>query len=1009
MNMDESKAPSKPIKLDYLDDKLVLAFDNNEHTKLKIKSLQGVRHNKPLKRWEASISCYNQIVTALDNLVISTKVIQMFAKEAELQRRVKGLQSDAYYELEDYAPKVPLMSHQKKQFELHRLLKGSASWSEMGSGKCLVSKDLQQINGKLIPAEDVWDTYSGISVRDQDGWWSKPKEELFVASLNEKGEIVKNKVKLLYRQKVNETLLRISLNDGSQVTITKAHKLHNLDKWTNKLGVGSRVSVPRRLPHESEDFDPKVAELFGWMIGDGCDSFGRSGTNSHEFTQKEKDSLNHVESLFKYVISEFKLSAKVRHSPPREAHRAPSITVCSEEFRKFCESLGYKWGNKSATKQVPDGVMTANKGAVAAFLRGFFDAEGHVSYKNMETCSASQLMMKQIGVLLRRFGIWMRTKKRKCCASNGTGIYRDYWYGYIGGPSAHIFKNEIGFFTDYKTEALSKLCQKTANSNVEGIPACSILQEIKRAGLPMRHIVGDYTIYFKGTQEPSRRVLQEFIHNIDKILDGSKRSELTNLPDNETLSAMTGAYQRTESFTKVSKELNTLNLLTKNGNRWYYNTVKKIITYGESFPYIEVYDRLDKEWLQNKRDQLQQLIDQEVHYAVIENIEEVDYDGWVYDLEIEPDHNYVAENIICHNTGSAICAIHWHLEMGNINKALVVCPKSVLRGWEEQIEFFSDLSYVSIVGTKRDKKLALDRNIYLINYEYTWRILDTLLDKSFNMVICDEAHRIKNPLAKQSKACYALGDASKYRIALTGTPVLNTSLDAFGVMRFVEPSIFGESFYSFRSKHFKNVGSENSPIKIYVPRKGSEEVISNALYTRALRFLKAQCLDLPEATHLPNRIITLSPDQDRAYRNLQEELSAQITEDESITITHVLTLMLKLSQVTSGWIKNTETQEIIRFKSNPKLEELKTLVEEAGDQPAIVWAYYIEDMRNRSQITLADAKNAKSLSTKYQEIIAPSATPTYVTAAQKYKVQLSTETQRLQFSVLLKRKERNYE
>ena len=296
-------------------------------------------------------------------------------------------------------------------------------------------------------------------------------------------------------------------------------------------------------------------------------------------------------------------------------------------------------------------------------------------------------------------------------------------------------------------------------------------------------------------------------------------------------------------------------------------------------------------------------------------------------------------------TGPAICAVHWHLEMGNINKALVVCPKSVLRGWEEQIEFFSDLSYVSVVGTKRDKKLSLDRNIYLMNYEYTWRILDTLLDRSFDMVICDEAHRIKNPLAKQSKACYALGDAAKYRIALTGTPVLNTSLDAFGVMRFVDPSVFGESFYSFRSKHFINVGSEHSPIKIYVPRKNSEEIISNGLYTKALRVLKSQCLDLPEATHAPNRIVTLSAEQDKAYKNLQEELSAQITEDESITITHVLTLMLKLSQITSGWIKNTETGGIIRFKSNPKLEELKTLVEEAGDQPLIVWAYYIEDMR----------------------------------------------------------------
>lgn len=299
-------------------------------------------------------------------------------------------------------------------------------------------------------------------------------------------------------------------------------------------------------------------------------------------------------------------------------------------------------------------------------------------------------------------------------------------------------------------------------------------------------------------------------------------------------------------------------------------------------------------------------------------------------------------------TASAICAIHWNLLLGNIDKALVVCPKSVMRGWEEQIAFFSDMSYVSVAGPKkadRMKKLDLDRDIYLINYEYTWRILDDLLARKFNMIVCDEAHRIKNPQSNQSKACYTLGDAAEYRIALTGTPVLNSSLDAFGVMRFVDSTVFGESFYSFRNRYFKNVGPEHSPIQIYVAKQGADEIISDKLYTRALRFLKEECLDLPEATHLPDRIVYLSKEQDAAYRNLQDKLAAQITENKSIKINHVLTLMLKLNQITSGWVKDPDTDEIIRFKTNPKFEELKNVVEEAGDQPLILWAYYREDMK----------------------------------------------------------------
>jgi SNF2 family DNA or RNA helicase len=261
---------------------------------------------------------------------------------------------------------------------------------------------------------------------------------------------------------------------------------------------------------------------------------------------------------------------------------------------------------------------------------------------------------------------------------------------------------------------------------------------------------------------------------------------------------------------------------------------------------------------------------------------------------------------------------------------------------------FSDMSYISITGVKasdRIKKLKLDRNVYLINYEYTWRITELLLEKEFGLIIADEAHRIKNPTSKQSKACYKLADAARYRIALTGTPVLNSSLDAFGVMRFADPTVFGESYYSFRSRYFKNVGPEHSPIQIFIPKSGSDKEISDKMYTRSLRFLKEECMDLPVATHLPDRIVYLSRDQDKAYRSLQEQLSAQITDTKSIKISHILSLMLKLNQITSGWIKDSDTGEIIHFKKNPKFEELKSVVEEAGNQHIIIWAYYKADMK----------------------------------------------------------------
>lgn len=104
-------------------------------------------------------------------------------------------------------------------------------------------------------------------------------------------------------------------------------------------------------------------------------------------------------------------------------------------------------------------------------------------------------------------------------------------------------------------------------------------------------------------------------------------------------------------------------------------------------------------------------------------------------------------------------------------------------------------------------------------------------------------------------------------------------------------------------------------------------------------------MDLPVATHLPPRVVYLSPEQDRAYRSLQENLAAQISENKSIKINHVLTLMLKLNQITSGWIKDPDSGEITHFKTNPKFNELKEIVEDSGKTPMIIWAYYKEDMK----------------------------------------------------------------
>src|SRR5437762_13982456 len=80
----------------------------------------------------------------------------------------------------------------------------------------------------------------------------------------------------------------------------------------------------------------------------------------------------------------------------------------------------------------------------------------------------------------------------------------------------------------------------------------------------------------------------------------------------------------------------------------------------------------------------------QVFYCKIKDIAEVDYDGWVYDFEVEGDHNFVAESILCHNTIEVAAALlHTRSSDAPTPPALVVCPTSVVGNWHHELSRFA--------------------------------------------------------------------------------------------------------------------------------------------------------------------------------------------------------------------------------------------------------------------------------------------------------------------------------
>ena len=88
---------------------------------------------------------------------------------------------------------------------------------------------------------------------------------------------------------------------------------------------------------------------------------------------------------------------------------------------------------------------------------------------------------------------------------------------------------------------------------------------------------------------------------------------------------------------------------------------------------------------------------------------------------------------------------------------------------------------------------------------------------------------------------------ARYRLLLTGTVITNKAIDVFSQYKFLNPAIFGQSFYVFRNRYFDMVGyGQHTPVL----KKSMEQDLMKRLHRIAFRATKAECLDLPETTDI---------------------------------------------------------------------------------------------------------------------------------------------------------------
>lgn len=300
----------------------------------------------------------------------------------------------------------------------------------------------------------------------------------------------------------------------------------------------------------------------------------------------------------------------------------------------------------------------------------------------------------------------------------------------------------------------------------------------------------------------------------------------------------------------------------------------------------------------------------------------------------------------CGKTLTTIAVAGALYNLGKIDRVLVVAPTSVCSVWPHDLNQFATFPWEArvLLGDKKKRLKALNElenwpfkalRIAVINYESTHRegIFEALAAYKPDLIVCDESQRIKNPSAAQSKALHKLGDAAPFRMILSGTPVQNNAVDLYSQYRFLEPAVYGANFYAFKNRYCIMGGYGQHQIVGY---RNMDELVEKE-HSVAYRVTKEECLDLPQQTFI-NRYVQFTDAEQAIYEQLRKSSFLELETGENVTATTILTMYLRLMQLTGGFLtadESTRPKQVNTVKLDALADIVDDYVVDAGKKLVI--------------------------------------------------------------------------
>ncbi len=241
-----------------------------------------------------------------------------------------------------------------------------------------------------------------------------------------------------------------------------------------------------------------------------------------------------------------------------------------------------------------------------------------------------------------------------------------------------------------------------------------------------------------------------------------------------------------------------------------------------------------------------------------------------------PRHSAIlADEMGLGKTMQAISSIRLLLRSGQIKQVLLICPKPLVTNWIKEFALWAPEIPICVIQGDQKKRswqwCDAAAPVKIANYELMNRDSEIIVNRqvNFDLVVLDEAQRIKNRHGATSKAVRSVPRSRSW--ALTGTPVENSTSDLVGIFEFLSSGYLNEQMSTRKMR---------LSVRDFILRRTKSEVMT----------------DLPP---LLNRdaMIELLPDQLSTYDQAESQGVINLNQMDQITIQHVFELVLRLKQI----------------------------------------------------------------------------------------------------------------